>query len=237
MVLESRAGGRAPGGGLSSRWCPIAPEPAVGHFDPVGRSKVRPRGAALRWHRVDPCGNSDPNLAACCGALARSGCCRARAAVNGRRSQHWPAHAEREGADECPAYTHGRRVARKREQPLDVRTPAGRMRLFATPYRHLPAEMAAKLARGSAEVVPPEVPAEVTVPTDVRQTPSNCLPLTGRGSGAGGVGRAAGLSLHGLAVQQLAVPTGCTPGPKQLSRADRSWVRCWWGCRCTAPGG
>src|SRR5208337_1817895 len=117
--------------------------------------------AALPEGRTGPLRNGNkrgkPNLAPSCGAKARSGNpCRAPAMANGRCRMHGgkctgPRTPEGKARMIGAHTTHGKSTAAKRAVQRYVRTLAARTRLLCAAMRlqeHLPAEMAARLARG-----------------------------------------------------------------------------------------
>src|ERR1700733_10583355 len=135
---------------------------------PAEPPAARPAGRNGPLRNGNPRGN--PNLAPRCGARARSGNpCRAPAMPNGRCRTHGgkctgPRTPEGKARSIAAHTTHGGSTAAKRVMQRHVSTLAARMRLFAAALRlrgYLPAEMAARLALGPAELKAPDHPSQV----------------------------------------------------------------------------
>ena len=150
----------------------------------------------------------DPNLAPRCGARTRTtGCtCRAPAMANGRCRLHGgkstgPRTPEGMARMIAAHTTHGGSTAAKRAMQRYVSTLAARMRLFGAALRlraHLPAEMAARLALGPAELKAPPRPIQGAFAANESPTTSNVRNGAGtvrRGRRSGLAGEAARLAL------------------------------------------
>jgi hypothetical protein len=181
---------------------------------PSGAPAPRPGGGTGPLRNGNPRGN--PNLAPRCGAKARSGNpCRAPAMANGRCRIHGgkctgPRTPEGMARMIAAHTTHGDCGAAKRAIQRDVRTLATRTRLFCAAVRlraYLPAEMAARLALGPAELRAPDHPTQVAFLKNADPMPCNVRnggEGTRRGAAARRAGRAARLALRVRDVERRA---------------------------------
>jgi len=186
---------------------------------PSGPPAARPGGGTGPLRNGNPRGN--PNLAPRCGAKARSGNpCRAPAMTNGRCRMHGgkckgPRTPEGMARSIAAHTTHGKSTAAKRAVQRYVRTLAARMRLISAAMRlqeYLPAEMAARLSRGPAELKAPDKPSQVA--SSKNADPMSCnaghralVPVVRDGAAATGraaaAGRAGGAARPALRVRDV----------------------------------
>ncbi len=191
-----------------------SPSPARPADPPAARAGGGPGSGNGPLRNGNPRGN--PNLAARCGARARSGNpCRAPAMANGRCRTHGgkctgPRTPEGKARSIAAHTTHGRATAAKRAMQRYVSTLSTRMRLFGAALRlreYLPAEMAARLALGPAELKAPDHPSQVAFSknTDPNAwTVRNGGGATGRAAASGRAGGAARLALRVREVERRA---------------------------------
>jgi len=206
---------------------PMQPAAALGpahRIDPVAPRPGAPRDGPRGWRRGNPRGNPDLKLAPRCGARARTtGCpCCAPAMANGRCRMHGgrstgPRTPEGMARMTAAQTTHGRSGAWKRRMGRYVSTVAARGRLFCAAMllrAHLPAEMAARLAAGPAELQTPDRPCQVPVSRNPDATPCNSLPPADLDPTEADIGRL----LTEMVARLAAGPVGVEP-PEHPSQA------------------